>query len=159
LLQSVENVQDNQRRLTVLERRHSRHLHAELDNDADQERPEVVHFCEQLLVPVFVPNVPSSAEWHTNDRSRNPPRHLRVRVGRLGLDAGEDVLVLELDEGVIYVAVGVQACERGKSLLVAALEGEPPRRLGKGVDECGERDHWQELEREREAPLPRALIL
>jgi hypothetical protein len=95
--------------------------------------------------------------------ARNEP----AEVGQLGEDLGEgalrehvllgdrgaDLLKLGYDKGVGRVAAGVEASERGETLLLAANLDEPPRRLGEDPDQAGERDRRDDLEGQRKAPL------
>ena len=63
------------------------------------------------------------------------------------------LLVLELDEGRVGVAVAVEADEESERLLVAAVGHEVPGRLGDDEDQEHDNDRADSLEDNRDLPL------
>ena len=68
-----------------------------------------------------------------------------------------DFVVLELDEGVLVVAVSVVVGEGAEGIGITALADEPSRRLGAEPHEENLSDGGETLEDGRETPCPRRL--
>lgn len=76
-----------------------------------------------------------------------------MREAVLLSDRGANFLELCNDKGVVCVASGVEAGERGETLLLTADLDEPSGRLREDPDQAGEGDRRDNLQGEGEAPL------
>jgi len=60
--------------------------------------------------------------------------------GAIKFDGGPDFLILVLNEGVLFIAIGVVVCEGAQCLGIAVLADQPTRRLGGEPDQCNLND-------------------
>jgi hypothetical protein len=79
--------------------------------------------------------------------------------GTVELNGGLDLVVLELNERVLLVAVGVVVTKGANGIGVTTLGNEPTRGLGSEEDQADLQDGGNTLEDGRDTPRPRILDL